>query len=223
MNPWAVWRAKRIAGTQRSRMLLSAAIGFAFNLLYAFYHGALGTIHLSLWLLTMCAFYGILATMRFSAVLCGYRNRTAAADDTEYFVMKLSGILLSLLSFILGVVIYLSLAQNIATQYGEITMITIAAYTFFKITMAIVKAVKQRKNPSVLLSAIRSIGYAEVAASVLTLQRSMLVSFGGMSYERIHKMNAMTGAAACLFVLVLGVSMIRKGLYNGKIQDYKGE
>ena len=57
---------------------------------------------------------------------------------------------------------------------------------------------------------IRNIRYAEVAASVLTLQRSMLVSFGSMDHRQIRFMNAMTGAAVCLFVLLLGVSMIAK-------------
>ena len=107
--------------------------------------------------------------------------------------------------------IYISLSQNIATKYEEIVMITIAAYTFYKITMTVIKAVKHRKNPSPLLSVIHSISYAEVAASVLTLQRSMLVSFDGMSDTEIHTMNTLTGSAVCLFVLILGISLIIKG------------
>ena len=56
------------------------------------------------------------------------------------------------------------------------------------------RSVRQRRNPSPLLAAIRGISYAEAAASVLTLQRSMLVSFGAMSAGNIHLMNALTGA-----------------------------
>ncbi|HIY21965.1 MAG TPA: hypothetical protein H9841_08710, partial [Candidatus Flavonifractor merdigallinarum] len=54
------------------------------------------------------------------------------------------------------------------------------------------------------------ISYAEVAASIMTLQRSMLVSFGTMSTGNIHFMNAATGAAVCLLILILGLSMIIK-------------
>ena len=207
---------RKAASDREYRTVLSAAVSFAFNLLYALYHGALGVINLSLWFITMCAFYGILAALRFSAVLCGRRNRSATASDTEYFVMKLSGLLLAVLSLVLTAVIYISLSQNIVTKYDEIIMITIAAYTFFKITMAVVKAVKQRKNPSRLLLVIRSISYAEVAASILTLQRSMLVSFGAMDSAKIHSMNTMTGAAVCLFVLILGISMTVKGIKKGE-------
>ena len=199
---------RKMVSSQRYRMILSAAIAFVFNLLYAVYHCVLGILNLSFWFIAMCAFYGILAIMRFSAVLCE-RNRQKSPDhDTEWFVMKLSGLLLVVLGIVLATVNYISLSQNIATQHEEIIMITIATYTFYKITMAIVKAVRQHKNSSPLLRTIRNISYAEVAASIMTLQRSMLVSFGTMSTGNIHFMNAATGAAVCLLILILGLSMI---------------
>ena len=131
--------------------MLSATVGFALNLLYAIYHLVLGVLNLSFWFIAMCAFYGILATMRFSAVLCERSRQKSPSNDTELFVMKLSGVLLVILSIVLATVSYISLSQNIAAKHGEIIMITIATYTFYKIAMAIVKAVKQHKNPSPLL------------------------------------------------------------------------
>ena len=201
---------EKIISNQRYRTVLSATAAFVCNLLYALYHCVLGIINLSLWLITMCAFYGILATMRFAAVLCERKNKQLSSDDTERFVMKLSGILLSVLSFLLAAINYISLSQNIAVKYGESIMITIATYTFYKITLAVIRAVKQHKIPSPLLKTIRSISYAEVAASVLTLQRSMLVSFGTMDARQIYLMNSLTGAGVCLFVLALGISMLIK-------------
>ena len=147
---------------QRSRIILFAVFSFSLNLLYAFYNGALGIINHSVWFITMCAYYIVLSTMRLSAILCGQKNKNISSSDTEYFVMKLCGVLLVLLNFVLVGAIYISLSRNIATKHGEIVMITIAAYTFYKITMTIIKAVKQRKNPSPLLSIIRSISYAEI-------------------------------------------------------------
>ena len=206
---------KKLVSSQRYRIILSATLAFAFNLLYAIYHCVLGILNLSFWFIAMCAFYGILAIMRFSAVLCERNHQKSPDNDTELFVMKLSGILLVILSIVLATVSYISLSQNIAAKHGEIIMITIATYTFYKIAMAIVKAVKQHKNPSPLLRTIRNIGYAEVAASILTLQRSMLASIGSMNAENIHFMNAVTGAVVCLFVLILGLSMITKSIKKG--------
>lgn len=219
---------RKFASSQRYRIILSAAAAFASNLLYAVYHGVLGVLNLSLWFIAMCAFYGILATMRFSAVLCEGSHHLRSSDDTELFVMGFSGILLIILGIVLATVNYISLSQNIAAKHEEIMMITIAAYTFCKIAMTVVKAVKQHKNPSPLLRTIRNISYAEVSASVLTLQRSMLVSFGSVDRGQIRMMNATTGAAVCLFVLMLGLSMITKSnrernLNNGKIQTCKNQ
>lgn len=204
-----------MVSSQRYRIMLSATVAFVFNLLYAIYHCVLGVLNLSFWFMAMCAFYGILATMRFAAVLCERSRQKLPSDNTELFVMKLSGILLVILSIVLATASYISLSQNIATKHGNIIMITIATYTFYKITIAIVKAVKQHKTPYPLLSTIRNIGYAEVAASILTLQRSMLVSFGTMSAKNIHFMNAVTGTAVCLFILILGLSMITKSIKKG--------
>ena len=50
-----------------------------------------------------------------------------------------------------------------------------------------------------------------MAASVLTLQRSMFVSFGEMNDTDIHKMNMLTGGVVCLFILILGTAMIIQG------------
>lgn len=206
---------KKIVNDRHYRIVLSATFALIGNLLYACYHGILGIMNVSLWFVTMCAFYGILAAMRFSAVLYWRRNVSASLADTEYFVMKLSGILLIILSFILAVVNYISLSQNIAVKHNEIMMIAIAAYTFYKVSVAVAGAIKRRVNSSPLFDVVRNIRYAEVAASVLTLQRSMLVSFGAMKNEKIHMMNALTGVAVCLFVCILGIFMIMRAMKKG--------
>ena len=200
----------RLMNEQRYRVIFAAAFGFFFNLLYAIYNGILGVLNQSLWFAAMCAYYIILGTMRFSAILCERKNDNMVSFQTEFFVMKFSGIMLTVLSVVLTSVIYISLSQNNAAKYDEIIMITIATYTFGKIAMAIIRAVKQRNNPSPLLATIRSIGYAEVAVSVLTLQRSMFVSFGSMNDANKHILNIATGAAVCLFVLGLGITLLVK-------------
>ncbi|MCH1982266.1 hypothetical protein MCG98_06770 [Ruminococcus sp. OA3] len=197
-------------------MVSGAAFGFVINLLYALYNGALGIVYRSVWFITMCAYYMILSTTRFSAVLCERQNNKGASNDMEYFVMKLSGGLLAALSLVLTSVIYISLAENIATKHETIVMIMIATYTFYKITIVSVRAVKHHKNPSPLLTVIRSIGYADVSASIFTLQRSMFISFGELTDRKAFIMDVLTGAAVCLFILALGLSMIIKGKKKGK-------
>lgn len=209
IEKWKV--GKQILREQKYRIIFATALSFILNLLYALYHGVLGLASQSLWLLSLCAYYIVLSTLRYSAVLYGHKSNPTYTADTERFAAKFSGALLVVLSFILTGVIYISLSQNIAAKHGEITMITIATYIFGKIIVAIVKTIKQRKAPSLLLAVVRNIGYAEAAASILTLQRSMLVSFGAMGKDAILLMNSLTGAAVCLFILALGIVMIKGG------------
>lgn len=188
-------------------MVRAAAVSLGCNCLYALYHGVLGLVHLSLWSLSLGAFYAILAVARFCALLSGRTRAGETATASGGFVMAASGALLLLLSVVLAGVLAISLSQHIATAYDTVTMITIATYTFYKITVAVVNRVR-RPGTSALSKVIRNIRYAEVAASVLTLQRSMLASFGTPEETPADWMNALTGAAVCLFILSLGIYLM---------------
>lgn len=77
--------------------------------------------------------------------------------------------------------------------------------------MACVRAVKQRKNPAPLLALVRTIGYADAAASVLTMQMTMIASFS-RSGKALPVLNAITGTAVCLFIFALGVITALRGV-----------
>ena len=83
------------------------------------------------------------------------------------------------------------------------------------------KAVKQKESHSPFLTVILNISYAEVAVSVLNLQRSMIATFGEMSSADI--INRLTGAFVCFFVLFLGVSMLKKCKYRKENQYGKSQ
>ncbi len=206
---------------ERYRIVLGATFRFCINLLYAFYNGILGIINQSIWFITMCAYYTILSTLRFSAVLCGHKSNFTASYDMEYFVMKLSGGLLAVFSFVLSGIVYISLTENIAARYDTVVMITIATYTFYKITVVILRAVKQRSNPSPLLAVFRNIDYADVAASFLTLQRSMFATFDKSAGTTAYTMNVLTGATVSLLIFILGITMIRKGIKRSEIKIWQ--
>lgn len=213
-----------ICTSHRDSVILSASVGFGLNLAYALYHGILGLASQSLWLLLLGAYYILLSVMRFSAVLYDRRSRKKQSLFSERFLLRFLGAMLTLLALILAFSVYLSFLYDVAVPYPEIIMITIATYTFYKITLAIVNAVRARKQNVPLLIAIRNIGCADAAASLLTLQRSMLVSFEGMTSQDIGLMNALTGAGVCLLTAALGMYMIfQKENRNGKIKARKSK
>lgn len=215
---------KQILKDQHNQVILSATAGFGLDLAYALYHGVIGTMTGSLWLLLLCAYYIILSVIRFSAVLYDRQCTQNIPSFSEQFLFRFVGGMLTLLSVILALSVYVSFRYDVAMVYSEIMMITIATYTFYKIIMAVVNAVKARKQQSLWLIAIRNIGCADGAASLLTLQRSMLVSFEGMSNQDMQLMNALTGAGVCLLTAALGIYMILgREKQNGKVKTGKGK
>lgn len=203
-------RPKTVDGIKLRRIFF-AKISLCVNILYALYNGALGIMSHSIWFISVCVYYVILSGMRFSAILSKQKINLLK----EYKAMRVSGILFVILSFVLAGIIYISLSQNIASKFGTIPMITIATYTFYKITMAVIRFIKTKNHPSPLVRVVNSIGYGEIAVSVFTMQKSMLVSFRGMSFGNAYIMNTLTGAGVFLFILFLGIAMINGSIRKG--------
>ena len=59
---------RRAFQDRERRTIVTASASFGLNLLYALYNGALGLMNRSIWFAAMCAYYIILAAMRFSAI-----------------------------------------------------------------------------------------------------------------------------------------------------------
>ena len=103
----------------------------------------------------------------------------AAVGVSVLSVIQSQENLLLLLNLALSGVVLLTIAEGTAKAYSGIMAISIAAYTFYKIIMA-----------------------------MLTLQMTMLVSFQGTDSPDMNRMNGITGLAVCLLISALGISMI---------------
>lgn len=197
----------RLREDRRYRVVTFAIGGFGFNILYALYNGAPGIASRSWWFLSLCAYYALLSSMRLGVIMQDRRNIAS-----ERFISGFCGVMLMALALVLAGTVYLSLTMDIAVRRQEIMMITVATYTFYKITLAIINIIKVRKEKSLLMTVIRNIGCADAAVSVLSLQRSMLVSFGAMEHDGIYRMNALTGAGVFLTVMLLGINLTVKSV-----------
>ena len=194
---------RRLQGDRRFRIVFSAGCTLVMNLLYGLAHGVFGVLDASAWLLTMAAYHILLGVMRFGAVLTERRR------GSERFVMRFCGGMLMVLALVLGASTVLSIWQERAVPHGMIVMLTIAVYTFWKMTMAIVHTVQAHQSGTPLTRTIRNITLASALASLMTMQRSMLVSFEGeMSAGEAMLLNALTGGAVCILVLLMGLNML---------------
>ena len=194
---------KRLHADRRFRIVFSAALTLVVNLLYGIGHGITGVVDGSFWLLVMAAYYILLGVMRFGAVLTERRH------SSECFMMRLCGGMLMALALVMGAATGVSLAEGNAVPHGIVVMLCIALYTFWKMTMAIVHTVQAHQSGTPLTRTIRNITLASALASLMTMQRSMLVSFDGdMTANAALAMNICTGGAVCLLVFLMGLNMV---------------
>lgn len=181
-------------------------ISLIINFGYGLGNCAVGFFSHSWWFTIMGAYYVILTVSRFSVLQIA--RKAGGEYDLELFARRITGILLVALSFCIIGVNVLSALKDRGTVFHEIIMIAIATYTFTKITLAIIGMVQAKHQPSPALKTLRNIALADACVSVYTLQRSMLVSFPGLTAVEIQIFNIMTGTAVWIILLLLGINLI---------------
>ena len=195
----------RLMEDNRYRVIVKSVLSLVFNLLFAFYNGILGVLSSSLIFIASSVYYLLLSAMRFSAVLLNEKGKS----QNDGLIASIVGVMLIVLSVVFHMMVVVSMKDNTATLYGTITMIAIATFTFTKITMSVITAVKHKGEHSKLFKAVNAIRYSEVAVSLLTMQQSMLVSFEGADEKASVILNACTGAGVCFFILILGMITLK--------------
>ena len=192
------------------RTLKFALASLVFNMAFATYHLVLGLITSSWWLLTLGSYYLVLSFVRFVVLQTKLKER---------FITKFTGWMLILLSIPLVGTVILSVVRDRGHEHHMIVMIAMAAYAFTKITLATIKLIKARRSTSATLITLRNISFADAFVSIFALQRSMLVSFEGMTEAEIVIMNATLGSAVCVIVFLLGLNLVRNKKILFKIID----
>ena len=112
----------------------------------------------------------------------------------------------------LALIIFFMVYWNRTFEHHMITAIAMAAYTFAAFTIAIINIVKYRQYNSPVYSASKAISLAAACVSMLTLEATMLTTFGDGSMDAITRkiMLGCTGGAVSVFIIVMAVCMIKQ-------------
>lgn len=174
---------------------------------YALFMLGLGLSHATVWYYALAGYYALLAVMRF--VLVKETRKMETDLFMEHLLYRFCGVLLLLMNLALSVIVSYIIWQNRGFVHHPITTIAMAAYTFFTLVKAIIHVVKYRRFQRPVFSASKAVSLAAASVSLLTLETAMLSAFGaenGPEFRQI--MTGATGAAVCVFILLLAVSMI---------------
>lgn len=194
------------------RIKLSLYGTLIFNGAYASLQLGMGLWHHSVWFYALAGYYLLLALMRFLLLrhTKEYSPRQNIAKELVRY--RICGICLLLLNSALTVILFYIIWQNRTFKHHEITTITMAAYTFTALTFAIVNIVRYRKYQSPVFSAAKAISLACACVSMITLEATMLTTFGTNEGQRFRQiMMASSGGVISMFIVGMAIYMIVNG------------
>ena len=201
--------ARRWREDARLRVKLSLYASLAWNTLYGIFQLWLGFYHRTFWFLSLGAYYIFLAVMRFFLAHHTARYSPRERMRSELKRYRACGIVLLFMNLALALIVFFMVYWNRTFDHHMVTAIAMAAYTFTALATAIVNVVKYRKYQSPVYSASKAISLAAACVSMLTLESTMLTTFGdGEINARL--MLGLTGGAVVAFIVVMAIYMIAR-------------
>ena len=202
------------------RMNVSLYGSLVWNIAFAIFQLGLGFYHSSFWFYSMFAYYVMLGVMRFFLVKHTSKYKANEQEHIELKKYIVSGWLLLTMNVALAVIVFFVVYWNKTFYHHMITTIALAAYTFFTFSFAIVNIVRYKKYKSPVYSAAKTISLIAGCVSMLTLETTMLTTFGtseSTSFSQI--ILSITGAAVIGFAITMAIIMIIKGNKKLKTQN----
>ena len=181
-----------------------------FNTAYALLQLGMGFWHHSFWFFSLAGYYLCLAVVRFFLLRHTGKYKPGENMSKELGKYRICGIALLVMNLSLALMIFFMVYWNRTFHHHEITTIALAAYTFTSLTFAIVNTVKYRKYHSPVYSASKAISLAASCVSVLTLESTMLTTFGNetMSLTGRRILLGISGGIISAFIIAMAIYMI---------------
>ena len=194
------------------RINVSLYLSLIWNIAFAIFQLCLGFYHKSFWFYAMFAYYAILGVMRFFLVKHTRKYKAREREEIELKKYITSGWLLLTMNLALAVIVFFMVYLNKTFYHHMITTISMAAYTFFTFTFAIISFIKYKKYKSPVYSAAKTITLIAGCVSMLTLETTMLTTFGTNESPLFSQiMLSLTGVVVIGFAITMAIIMIVKG------------
>ncbi len=194
----------------RLRVNVSLYGTLIYNTAYALLQLGMGFWHHTFWFYSLAGYYISLAVMRFFLVRHTRSHRPGEKMLVEFRKYRACGIVFLVMNLSLALMIFFMVYWNRTFNHHEITTIALAAYTFTSLTLAIINTVKYRKYNSPVYSASKAISLASACVSMLTLESTMLTTFGNetMSLAERRILLGISGGVISVFIIAMAIYMI---------------
>lgn len=213
--------ARRWQDDDRLRVNVSLYGTLIWNTAYALLQFGMGFWHHSFWFYSLAGYYISLAVMRFFLARYTTKHKPGEKMREELIRYRLCGLIFLVMNLTLSLMVFFMVYWNRTFQHHEITTIALAAYTFTAFGVAIINIIKYRKYNSPVYSASKAISLASACVSMLTLEATMLTTFGDGSMDGVTRKVFLgcTGGVISVFIIIMAVYMIKQS--NKKLKELK--
>lgn len=212
--PWIWKRAKGPRPAKKGDFRRSLYTHLLVDLIYGLWQIVQGVVVGSAWI----GGYGIYNVCHgvVRAVLARYERKLKALPEDGrklrlgWRCYTICGFLMVAVNLTMTGLVFQMVWMGRSSHYSEIMVIAVAAFTFYKLIMAIVRVVRCRRSNEPISGAARNLGLAEAMMSLFSLQAALFAVYGG-GFEHQLLMNSLTGFAVCLMTMLGGIGMIVHG------------
>ena len=204
------------------RTRIFAIVAAIINLVNVGANVAAAVAYSSMWYCAMAIYYFALGLLR-TGMLTANRQIGRRFEGERQAKAKLKMYLACGISLVIfeAALIY-AVAEMVTekiTSAGEIMAIAIAAYTFYKVIVAIVNVKKTGKLRDPALQCLRNINLTDALVSVMSLQVTMISVFGNS--DDLTTLTHVMGIVITVLTMAIAVIMITQAARRLKENSYE--
>lgn len=214
--PLSILKKYKNSESYRIKFLLGFSI--IYNVAYSLYLLVESSLTASRWFFIMSVYYALLSIVRIFMFFQLKRNNSLRKN---LIIMRGIGCFLFLLNFIISIMMFVLIYTNKIVKHGEITVITLATYTFYVLAMAIIESVKHIKRKNSLYSCIKIVSLVSASVSMVTLTNTMLSTFGENNELLRSIILPLFSGVVSIFIIICAILMVLKANSNLRRLNYE--
>lgn len=204
---------KRIKNDYVFRAFIFSALSFLITMLFTAYNVFLYIAYKAVWNIGIAVYYALLLSIRAYVIFSErkFYKEQLTEEQKENKRKKLflvQSIFLFIIDFALIAPVALMVLQKKTVTYSTIPAIAVAAYTTYKIVISTINIIKTRKEPHLSLKILRTVNFVDALVSVLTLQYTLIITFGGVMDKEMFILSAVSSFAIWALLIVLSLKSL---------------
>ncbi len=136
------------------------------------------------------------------------RHRNTPDKRKQWKVYRNCGYLMIFVNLTMSGIMFQMIQMERHEDNTEIAIIATASFTFYKLISATIQMAKDRKHENPVDSAVYFLDFGQGLFNLFVLQVGLLWTFGGADYPHQKLMNNLTGTAACILTMGIGIYML---------------